>query len=162
AVLAGRVCVVGDDGALRVLVHAAGDASFPGADSVESVASFGDARLYRVRPARDAKRLRVEANGSEATMEIRWDPFPAWYTEARALAKQGKTEQALEIARQHRDAADGAEASVAIGQAARFEIVRGHVDESVKLFREAIPKARAAGRISGAVDDAIGLAFALS
>ena len=173
AVARGRVCVVSDDGTLRLLVHAVRDAAFTSDDGpivADPLATFDDARLYRLHPPRGTQKVRVaarvEADGSiadaEATVDIRWDPAPKWYAEARALANQGKSDEALALVREHAGSSDDGEAAIAIGQAARFEIMRNHVDESVKLFREAIAKDRRAGRVSGTVDDAIGLAFALS
>jgi tetratricopeptide (TPR) repeat protein len=165
AIAQGRACVVGEDGALRVLVLAPGDATFAcdgGAVDAERLAAFEDASLHRVRPAPGARRLVVRVGASEGAVDLRWDRFPPWYAEARALSAKGRLDEALDVVRARFGAPDEGEAALAVGQAARFEILRDHVDESVRLFRDAIPRDRRAGRVSAAVDDAVGLAFALS
>jgi tetratricopeptide (TPR) repeat protein len=165
------VCVVRDE-TMRVLVGSTAEARFDGGAAgapveARALATFDDARLYELRVPRGVRRVRVTTPASAAmasqdgAFATRADDPPAWLTDAHARADRGEKDAALDVYLAQARAGEGAEAAMALGQAARIELARSHVDASVTLLRDAIAKDRAAGRRSDAVDDSMALAFAL-
>ncbi len=160
-----------------MLVATRATATFESAEGpviVRSLATFDEGRLYELHLPAGVERVHVVIAPADAGAEERdkWEQrveasfvareekIPAWLVEVRARTEK-EEDASLAAYRDHARAEDDAEAALGAGGAARIELWRGHLDESVALFRQAIARDRVAGRISDAVDDSLALAFAL-
>ncbi len=174
AITGSDACVTRPDGAFRVFVASPADATFEndaGSVVARALGASDRGRLYEVHAPREARELRVvthrSLDGASADAVARIalaveEPW-AWLTEAHARADRDDADGALSVYREHFTADDDdAEAGVAASEAARIELAKDHADAAAELFRRAIAKERAAGRLSRAVDDAMALAFVLA
>jgi cellulose synthase operon protein C len=168
AVVAGPVCELPDDGALRVWVGGL-------AGAVTLASDIGPVRATTLREGDDGKTLRVVVpsaarelvvlSGEGSTRQsfaLSPKTAPAWLDRARALRQSGDLEGAARLARAAEGARAPSERAFALGFRARLELAAGRQDASFPLFREAAKLHREAGRISDAADDAFALAFALN
>jgi tetratricopeptide (TPR) repeat protein len=164
AVVAPGTCELPPDGAIRVWVaeEPASRVTFsaPAGEIAATAAPIAGGTLYRLNvplATREIALTTKTARGRIAMIE----PPAAWVREARSLRQKGKLDDAERLTRPAL-ASSGGERAVALGLIARIELARGHTEEAVRAFREAIAADREAGRMSDRVDDATSLAFTLN
>jgi tetratricopeptide (TPR) repeat protein len=165
-------CATSPGSELRLWIPGSRDASFAasadGRALAATVTAWPDGETLRVVVPEGATRLEVRSEGDAGTVAGWSIPLiPAWadsprVAEARALRKAGRLDEAAAVLASTSGRADaGAGHSSEVALLALVEYARGHIDDAVARFREAIALHDAEGRWSAAVEDAHAFAFLL-
>lgn len=167
AVLAGAICEVPADGAIRAWVSAPPGAvtftSPAGSVGSSALAQAQGGTLHRLVLPADARELRVvSSNGAVASPRVAPRSAPAWVERVKALRQAGKTEEALALLSAPDASRTAIDRAFAQGLRGRIELAAGRTEASFSLLRDAARLHREVGRSSDAADDSFALAFALN
>ncbi len=163
AVRSDGTCERPDDGSLRIWVPGAAPTAvrIDGRD-VPAKPTPVDGGTRITLDVRAATTVEVETAAGAALVHLAAASVPGWATEAAKERSRGDQVAARELATPWLRDPSAAARARAKSIVARVELSLGHVGEAVRLLRESSAEARAAGRLSEAVDDALALSFALS
>jgi len=170
AVLDGPVCELPEDGALRLWVKEPEGAHLAAAIDGEPIPLEGapvqGGLRVPIRIPAHARELTVTAARDEQRAVFRLPlrpprPPDASLTDAEALRKQGKLDEASAHLAALLSDPDPARRARALGKLARIERTRGRAAEAVARFEESIGAHRASGQISEVFLDAFTLSFTL-
>jgi tetratricopeptide (TPR) repeat protein len=164
----GPICVLAADRRLRLWIRSDADAAVElvgvaaGAEPVEEVQQ---GLRYEVEIPSRVSRLTVRAlrrgSGASWHLALRKPAPPEWLEQFLALYRGGEHQPAERLLRERLAGLPASERGKALGLLARVELGKGHNDEALGYFEEALLWHREAGRTSDLVDDATALTYLL-
>lgn len=160
AVLAGGICELPRDGAIRVFASADATVSVDGVEAKTTPSRvLKHGTVHRVVVPAGARAVTVVDGPSRFLLPVAPPTTYAWLVEGRAIRSK-EPAAARVLAERALSSPDPAERALALGLIARIELARGDVEQAIGHFREAL--ALPSKRVSDRAEDAFALAFALN